>query len=166
MTERWLGGPVDGVPALLQPVAHALLQAKDDAALAVAGLETDQLWHTPGGAASVGYHLRHMSGSLDRLFTYGRGEALSAEQLAALKAEREPGDPRPDAAGILTLVDGAIERALAQLRATNPDTLLADRRVGRQGLPSTVIGLLFHGAEHATRHTGQAVTTAKIVRAR
>ncbi|HET7617908.1 MAG TPA: DinB family protein [Vicinamibacterales bacterium] len=165
MTERWLGGPVDGVPALLQPVAHALLQAKDDAAGAVAGLDASQLWLTPGGAASVGYHLRHMSGSLDRLFTYGRGEALSPEQLAALKGEREPGNPSLDAAAIMAIVDAAIERALAQLRATNPDTLLDDRRVGRQGLPSTVIGLLFHAAEHTTRHTGQAITTAKIVRA-
>jgi uncharacterized damage-inducible protein DinB len=28
-----------------------------------------------------------------------------------------------------------------------------------------VLGLLFHAAEHASRHTGQVVTTTKIVRA-
>lgn len=165
MTERWLGGPVEGIPALLQPVAHALLQAKDDAAGAVAELTVDQLWHTPGGAASVGYHLRHMSGSLDRLFTYARGEALSPEQLSSLKAEKTPGDPKPDGSAVIAILDAAVDRALTQLRATDADTLLEPRRVGRQGLPSTALGLLFHAAEHTARHTGQAITTAKIVRA-
>jgi hypothetical protein len=42
-------------------------------------------------------------------------------------------------------------------------TLLEPRRVGRAGLPATVIGLLFHGAEHSTRHAGQAITTARIL---
>jgi hypothetical protein len=31
-------------------------------------------------------------------------------------------------------------------------------------MPSNVRGLLFHAAEHATRHVGQMITTAKIVK--
>jgi hypothetical protein len=60
--------------------------------------------------------------------------------------------------------DAAVERALAQVRATDPATLLEPREVGRARLPSTVIGLLFHAAEHTQRHVGQLVTTAKVVR--
>jgi len=44
-------------------------------------------------------------------------------------------------------------------------TLTDARAVGRQRLPSTVIGLLVHAAEHTTRHAGQIITTAKIVTA-
>jgi hypothetical protein len=36
-----------------------------------------------------------------------------------------------------------------------------ERLVGRLKLPSTVVGLLFHAAEHTQRHVGQAATTRK-----
>ncbi|HEX5830091.1 MAG TPA: DinB family protein, partial [Gemmatimonadaceae bacterium] len=99
--EPWLRGPVPGVPDELQPAAHALLQAREDLPRAAAGLAPTELWMRPGGAASVGFHLRHLAGSLDRLFTYARGESLSPAQLAALAAEQSPGDPPPDAATLL-----------------------------------------------------------------
>jgi hypothetical protein len=162
MPEAWLSGPIDGVDPYLLPVAHACLQAREDAAGAVAGLTLDQIWSRPGEAASVGFHLMHLAGSLDRLFTYARGEALSDAQKAALQAEKGPDRPEPEA--LIRLVSDAVERALAQLRATPRERLLEDRKVGRAGLPSNVLGLLFHGAEHAQRHVGQIVTTAKIVK--
>ncbi len=56
-----------------------------------------------------------------------------------------------------------IERALAQLERTPVESLDEPRAVGRKQLPTTVLGLLFHAAEHSTRHAGQIVTTAKIV---
>jgi hypothetical protein len=37
--------------------------------------------------------------------------------------------------------------------------------VGLKKLPTTVGGLLVHIADHAQRHVGQAITTAKIVNA-
>src|SRR5512142_2892671 len=86
--EHWLSGPVPGVPAELQPVAHALLQARDDLAAAAAPLTAEQLWTSPGGAAPVGYHLVHAAGSLGRLLTYARGQQLTAEQFDELKAEK------------------------------------------------------------------------------
>src|ERR1700744_587211 len=91
-TEFWLAGPIDGVPALLQPVAHALLQSRREVARVTQDFPDTQLWVKPGGLASVGFHLRHLTGVLDRLFTYARAEALTAEQLRYLKAEGEPGD--------------------------------------------------------------------------
>ena len=53
---------------------------------------------------------------------------------------------------------------MVQLAATPPESLGDERLVGRAALPSTVRGLLFHGAEHTQRHVGQVITTAKIVR--
>ncbi|HEY0038522.1 MAG TPA: DinB family protein, partial [Longimicrobium sp.] len=96
--------------------------------------------------------------------TYARGEALSEEQFAYLRAEQGPGDPTRTAADLVGAMHAAVDRALAQIRATSPDALLEFRGVGRQQLPSNVLGLLFHAAEHTQRHTGQAITTARIVR--
>jgi uncharacterized damage-inducible protein DinB len=161
--EYWLRGAIAGVAPLLQPVAHALFQAREDVGATLSALTVEHLWSTPHGAASIGFHVKHLCGSLDRLFSYARGEALTAPQLAYLQTERDPGAPPADAAALVALADGAIERALAQLRGTNPATLTDARAVGRQRLPSTVLGLLFHAAEHTTRHAGQIITTAKIV---
>ena len=162
--EVWLRGPVEGIEPLLMPVAHALLGAREDVESAVAGLSAEQLWTKPGGAASVGFHVLHAAGSLDRLFTYARGEALSDGQRRALEREKDPGDPPPGAAELLGGLAEAVDRALAQLRATPASALLEPRGVGRMQLPSNVLGLLFHAAEHTQRHTGQVITTAKIVR--
>lgn len=162
--EPWLRGPVPAVPPLLMPAAHALLQAREDVAAALDGLTADELWSRPAGAPSAGFHAVHLAGSLDRLFTYARGEHLRDEQLAALERESGPPEPPPSVREVLCQVEAAIEQALAQLRATAPATLLDPREVGRKRLPSTVIGLLFHAAEHTQRHVGQIVTTTRIVR--
>ena len=163
--EAWQRGPVEGVAPLLMPVAHALIQAREDAERALTGLSTDQIWARPGRAASVGFHVRHLAGALDRLFTYARGESLTDEQRRRIPIEGVPGAPPADAGALLDDLHVMIARALDQVRTTPASTLLDARGVGRQHLPSTVIGLLFHGAEHATRHAGQAITTARIVKA-
>jgi hypothetical protein len=163
--EVWLRGPVEGVDALLMPVAHALLQAREDLPRIAEGLTPEQLWARPGGAASLGFHLLHVAGSLDRLCTYARGGALTPEQReAALGGEAREYRDRTAADLAATAVEG-IDRALAQVRATPPDSLREPRAVGRAGAPSTVLGLLFHAAEHTMRHVGQAIVTAKVVRA-
>jgi uncharacterized damage-inducible protein DinB len=154
-----------GVPPLLMPAAHALAGAGEDVARVAASLTVEQLWARPAGVASIGFHLRHIPGILDRLLTYARGEPLTDAQLAYLRAEPDPGDPAATADDLLRGVDEAIARALAQIRATREEDLLLPRGVGRLQLPSTVMGLIFHAAEHAQRHTGQIVTLSRIVRA-
>jgi len=162
--EVWLRGvPVPDVPALLQPVAHSLLQCREELTAALAGLEPEQLWQRPNGAASIGFHARHAAASLDRLLTYARGESLSPEQVAALAVEDTPDLEAGAAAALTAGFDAAVERALVQLRATSQSTLLEPRGVGRARLPSTVLGLLFHAAEHTQRHVGQLVTTVKVI---
>jgi hypothetical protein len=158
----WLQGPLPGVPALLQPVAHALVEADEDVQALVPTLTPETLWARPGGAASVGYHLRHAVGSLDRLFTYARGESLSEAQLATLASEKAmAGGATP--AELSVEFAAAVAQALVQLRATPEADLLAPREVGRGKLPSNVIGLLVHAGDHTYRHVGQAITTAKVL---
>jgi uncharacterized damage-inducible protein DinB len=162
MTEVWLRGPIAGVEPLLMPVVHSLLQVREEVEAAVLDLDDEQLWQRPGGAASVGFHVRHIGGSTLRLLTYARAERLTAEQLAEGSREETDIVPREQ---LLSDVRSALDRALEQIRATSPSVLLEERKVGRAGLPSTVLGLLFHVAEHAARHSGQAITTALVVRA-
>ncbi len=164
LPEPWLRGPVPGIPPLLMPAAHALLLAREDIDRAIEGLTTEQLWAMPGGAASIGYHLGHLTGSTDRLLTYARGEALSTLQMATLTAERLLCESCPSLDHLVVDWHRAVDTALLQFRETPEDTLLDPRGVGRAQLPTTVLGLLVHVGEHAARHTGQIVTTARVVR--
>ncbi|MDX2008113.1 MAG: DinB family protein [Meiothermus sp.] len=161
--EVWLRGPRHGIPALLQPVAHALLQANEELEVALEGFPDELLWEQPAGVASVGFHLRHLSGVLDRLLTYARGEALSAVQLEYLRAEAVPGSGTTRQ--LLDAFAAQLHHALAQLGSTPEARLLEPRGVGRAQLPSTVLGLLFHAAEHTQRHLGQLLVTARVVQA-
>lgn len=163
--DAWLRGPIEGVPPYLMPLAHALVQAVEDVEGAAGSLTPEQLWARPGGAAAVGFHLRHIPGVVDRLLTYARGESLSPEQMRYLEAEREPGRPPAEADALLRHLRETVDRALDQLRDTPFEALLESRGVGRKQIPSNVIGLLTHAAEHAQRHTGQVVATSKFVRA-
>jgi hypothetical protein len=162
--EAWLRGPLPGISPWLMPAAHALVQAGEDAERATRTLTPDELWQRPGGAAAAGFHLRHIVGVLDRLFTYARGEMLSEAQFEALRHEGEPGEPPADVDTLLAGLRAAIDRSLEVLRTTPEAVLLEPREVGRARLPSTVLGLYFHAAEHAQRHAGQLITTAKVVR--
>jgi uncharacterized damage-inducible protein DinB len=159
--EVWLRGPIAGVPPHLQPVAHSLLQSREEIARVLDGLTPAGIWEVHAQAASIGFHVLHAIGSLDRLFTYARGEALSEAQRRVLAQESEP-DPQVTASDLVSAFEAAVERALDQLRRTDESTLTATREVGRARLPSTVIGLLFHGAEHTQRHAGQALTTRRM----
>lgn len=161
--EVWLRGPLPEVPPLLQPVAHALLQAREELQTALADFPTNLLWQRPAGVASVGFHLRHLTGVLDRLLAYARNEALSAEQLRYLRAEGEAAADTT-AVALVQAFSAQVDAALAQLRATDEATLTEARGVGRAQLPSTVIGLLTHAAEHTMRHLGQLLVTARVVR--
>jgi tRNA threonylcarbamoyl adenosine modification protein YjeE len=162
--EVWLRGPLPDVAPMLQPVAHALLQVGEDAERALRGLTPAQIWARPHGVASVGFHARHLKGSLDRLLTYARGESLHEAQFAFLKTEAEAGAPPATGEELHAEVAAAIDAAIAQVRATPTDTLFDPRTVGRARLPTTVFGLLVHAAEHSARHAGQMITTSLLVR--
>ncbi len=162
--EVWLRGPIPGIQPYLQPAAHTLQQVREDVEPVVQGLTAEQLWHRPGGAAAIGFHLHHLPGSLERLLTYSRGESLSPEQMSRLASEKTVHEDRPTLDALLTRLTGGIEQALDYLRAIPAETLLQQRDVGRKKLPSTTLGLIFHAAEHSSRHAGQIVTLVSVVR--
>ena len=162
-TEWWQRGPIDGVPALLQPVAHILLQVRESVDELVENLTQSEWNARPAGVASAAFHVRHITGVVDRLFTYARGEALSAEQFGAIRGEGEH-LPLADVRRVLDALHARIDAAVAELRTIDVATLGDFRAVGRARLPSTVIGCLVHGAEHAMRHVGQLSVTTRIVR--
>jgi uncharacterized damage-inducible protein DinB len=163
--EVWLRGPVPGVPPLLQPVAHALLQARDELNTAMQDFPPALLNKRPAGVASVGFHLQHLAGVLDRLLTYASQETLSESQFVDFHAENPPLATEADT--VVKLVqrfNDRVETVLNQLKTTNEAQLAEVRGVGRAQVPSTLIGVLVHAAEHTTRHLGQLLVTAKWVR--
>lgn len=161
-TEFWLSGPIAGITPVLQPVAHAILQARREIQEALQEFHGHLLWQRPGGVASVAFHLQHVTGVAERLFTYARGEQLSTEQLNSLKNEGEQ-DDKILLAELLGQFVEQVEKAMAQLKTTKEDTVFEVRWVGRKRIPSNVLGLLFHAAEHIQRHTGQLIVTARVL---
>lgn len=160
--EVWQRGPVEGVPALLQPVAHALLQAVEDVESAMENFPASLLHEKPADVASVSFHLKHLSGVINRLFTYARAESLNDEQLNYLKLETIAGDTD----SVHALVDAfsqQVSSAIDELKSADVSKLTEHRGVGRNQIPTTVIGLWFHAAEHTQRHVGQLIVTARVV---
>jgi len=160
LPEPWLRG-LSGVSPLTVPVLYAFQQAREDIAKYTESLTSEQIWAKPYGLASVGFHVRHIAGSTDRLMTYLQGKQLTPSELRALETESTPGATREE---LLAELNAAFERAEMIVRAIDPATLADQREVGRKRLPTTVIGLLTHIAEHTQRHVGQAISAAKLAR--
>lgn len=157
--EPWLRGPIPGVHPLLSPVLYTFQQAREDLAHHTQNLTPEQIWATPHGFGSVGFHLRHIAGSTDRLMTYLKGDQLTPEQMVVLSAEKESRDAGREE--LRAEVDRVFREAEAVVRAIDPARLTEPRWVGRKRLPTTVAGLLTHIAEHTQRHVGQAISAAK-----
>ncbi|HEX7041013.1 MAG TPA: DinB family protein [Trueperaceae bacterium] len=148
-------------------MAHALIQTREEVAAFTAGLPDALLWEGVAGLAPVGFHLKHIAGVIDRLFGQARLGTVTEEMRRAVEIERAHGQPAGvTTAELVRAVDASVDRALDQLRATDPATIYDHRPVGAKKLPSTVVGLLFHAAEHAQRHCGQLLVTARVVRER
>ena len=158
--EPWLRGPLADVHPLIMPVFFSFAQVREDLGRYLPGLTVEQIWR-PFDSASVGFHVKHMAGSVDRLTTYLMGHPLSDEQLHSLHAEQVGNE---DAPALLAQVDAALQSSETQLRTIDPDALYAPRTVGRKALPTTVLGLIVHLAEHTQRHLGQTITLCKALR--
>jgi uncharacterized damage-inducible protein DinB len=163
LPEVWLRGPLKDINPYLQPVAHALLQAAEEVTELMKDFPEELLSEKPAGVASPTFHLQHLSGVLDRLFTYAKGDMLSQEQLQVLKKE----GIQDETITIKTLVENfthQVNKSLEQLKKTDAATLTDFRGVGRAQLPSTVLGLMVHAAEHTMRHVGQLLVTVRIIK--
>ena len=163
LPEVWLRGPVDHNPSLLQPAAHAVMQALEEVKTNMTDFPQELLWVKPAGVASVAFHLQHMAGVLDRLSTYARKEMLSPGQMNWLQAEGK--ETTITVETLLANLKHNVQLYLQQLANTNEATLTEPRTIGRKALPTTHLGLLFHAAEHTQRHLGQLLVTARVVKA-
>ncbi len=163
LPEYWLRGKIEGTPDLLQPVVHSLLQSKLELKKYMLEFPDTLLWAKPSGRASVGFHLKHLTGVLDRLFTYAEGLNLKEDQLKYLKTEAtSDGDISSDM--LIAEFDNKIEEVLKKLKSIPVSSLTEFRGVGRKQLPSSVIGLIFHAAEHTQRHIGQLLVSVSVVK--
>ena len=160
MVEPWLRGTLQGVEPVRRAVLHALELVEEDVERWAAELRDEEMFARPAGLPSVGFQLRHMARSLDRLLTYAEGQQLSGGQMDALKSELALGAV---AEVVMAEVRAGLGEAERRIRLLSPSHYEELRGVGRRALPSTVAGLLIHCAEHTQRHAGQAVTTAKVV---
>jgi len=160
--EPWLRGALWEVPAVHRAVLHALQLAEEDLTHWCADLTAEELNARPAGMASAAFHIRHIARSIDRLLTYSEGRQLTEVQMASLRTEMNP-DATPE--NVFAELRDALELARNRLRALVGADLETNRMVGRQALPTTLGGLLVHVADHTQRHVGQAITTAKFVRA-
>jgi len=161
LPEPWLRGPIDGVDPLIAPVLRSYQQAVEDLTLHSEDLTTEQIWSRPSDLAPLGFQLHHIAGSVDRLTTYLRGEALTDSQIAFLKAEMDPGSSCEE---LLGLIRASLSASEAHIRTIDPAALREPRFIGKKRLPTTVAGLLLHLAEHTQRHVGQAISAAKLAR--
>ncbi|MCD2425841.1 DinB family protein [Niabella pedocola] len=161
--EVWLRGEKDPLLAPeLQPAADALLQAGEELETLLPDFPDALLWERPAGVAAVGFHLKHIAGVLDRLLSYAEGQMLEPGQLEYLKNEAlNQGDTTQQ---LLKALENGIQQTIRRYRKLDAGSLGAFRKVGRVGLPSTVIGLCFHAAEHTMRHTGQLLVTVAVLR--
>jgi hypothetical protein len=158
--EPWLRGPIADVHPLLMPTLHSFAQVREDLARWTDGLTDAQIWLRPHGLAPVGFHLRHIARSVDRLTTYLEGRQLTLDQLEAARQEIEPDAALP---ALLDEISEALARSDRVIRSVEPGDLSAPRYVGRKRLPTTVIGLIVHLAEHTQRHVGELIVTAKLI---
>jgi uncharacterized damage-inducible protein DinB len=143
------------------PAFFSFQQVREDLAQHTAGITRDQLWSPMAGKHSLGYHLKHIAGSVDRLTTYLVGKQLIREQLEFLQTEHESESELDE---LLALVSGNLDAAQRSLLQIKPESLYEPRFVGRQKLPTTVLGLIVHVCEHTQRHLGQAILISKLLR--
>lgn len=161
--EVWMRGPIAGLIPLLQPVAHAILQAREEVNLMMIDFPNELIWERPNNIASVAFHLQHLSGVLDRLFTYANNQILNEEQLELLALESDS-TQFLTVKGLLTRFNNQVNKSLTQLKNIDEKTLLEPRGIGRKQIPTNQFGLLFHAAEHTQRHVGQLLVTIKMLK--
>jgi uncharacterized damage-inducible protein DinB len=160
--EAWLRGPIPGVHPSVGALLNSFEQAREDLEHWTEDLSDSEIWERPLGLAPLGFELKHIAGSADRLATYLIGAQLTHEQLVELHAEMQPGADRHE---LLAHLRETLARVEAVARSLDSATFTEAREVGRRRLPSTVAGLLTHIAEHTQRHVGQAIIIAKVLRA-
>lgn len=159
--EPWMRGYLADLDPVVAAVLYALQQGREDLQRHVGPLSDEELWHSPGGIAPAGFHVRHIAGSVDRLLSYAEGRELTGQQLETLRAEQNRDLSVPE---VMSRMEESLDRASAAIRSMDPARFAEVRHIGRKKIPTTLAGLLIHIAEHTQRHVGAAIATAKAAR--
>lgn len=160
LPEPWLRGIASGMNPVIAHLLRSSEQIREDLRHAIGHLTAEELAVCPNGAASAGFHAKHLAGSTERLCAYLEGSALSAADVAAIGQEQDSGET---AGELIALADAALARYERLVRSLQPEQFAAVREVGRRKLPVTAIGLMMHIAEHGQRHAGQAMSISRVV---
>lgn len=162
--EVWQRGPIENIPGLLQPIAHTLLQAREELNDIMQYFPENLLWEKPANVASPAFHLQHLTGVLDRLFTYARSQPLNAAQLHSLSIEGSQKETLSSVNELIESFNKQVDVSINELKIINADTLTDSRTIGRKLIPTTLIGLYVHAAEHTMRHIGQLLVTVNMLK--
>jgi uncharacterized damage-inducible protein DinB len=160
--EPWLRGTHADTPAVGRAVLHAFDLALDDITKWTEGLSDLEVHAQPLGLPAISFHLKHIARSTDRLLTYAEGGQISADQLALLKSEQLGSETLPE---LIAELETSFSNAADRVRVLATADFNTFRGVGHKQLPTSIGGALVHVADHAQRHVGQVVTTAKVIKA-
>ena len=103
--------------------------------------------------------------AITRLETLKAQRNKLTEEIAQLRRSGADATAQTEQTRELKTEVDTLETSAARIRALTPNRFAEPRGVGRKQLPTTVGALLVHCADHTQRHTGQFVTTAKVVSA-
>ena len=159
--EPWMRGHYADLHPTIAALLYSFEHARDDLAKWTEGLDGASICASRGKVASVAFHIAHIAGSIERLIAYAKGEQLSDQQLAELRAEKMTSKSRSE---LLELLEEKTRAAEVFLRALDPSELTQQRYIGRKRIATTLGVLLIHIAEHTQRHVGEAILTTKILR--
>ena len=136
-SEVWLRGPLNNMPVLLQPVAHALLSPWRDCRINASVPRWIIMAKRHYGIANIPFTApgwRYWP-----TFCHAKGEHLDQQQLNELAAEGKRSSANVRMADLVTRFNLQVDKAIDQLCKTDETTPTAVREVGRVKLPSTVI---------------------------
>lgn len=160
--EPWLTGTLRDLPPVIAALLYSFQQAREDLDKYTSGLTDGQIWHRDGDIGSVGFHVRHIAGSVERLVKYASGQPLSEEQMQALRDESN--DLGPTREELFKLLNDKLAQAEETIRSIDPATLADIREIGRKRTPVPLGVILVHISEHTQRHVGAAIVTAKLAK--
>ena len=86
--EPWLSGTITGTHPVLAALLYCFQHARQDLDQWTRGFSDEQMWRKVGDVAPVGFHIRHIAGSVDRLITYANNGSLDETQLKSCAPSR------------------------------------------------------------------------------
>lgn len=155
--EVWLRAQELDSDPLKHLVLCTLQQVREEVKRAVDEVGIEKTWARPYGLAPIGFHVRHIAESIDRLLTYLEGGLLDDTQLGVLRQELKEELP---AAALFELLEMRLSSAEQRVKEAD---LRGGTLIGRAQIPVPKATLLGHIAEHTQRHLGQIAVLRRLL---